>query len=156
MGWTNSHLHCFETGLGNYAIPFPGWHDEGVKDLDSRTTRLHQVAAAENAKFRYEYDFGDGWEHELKVIAIMPETGDSQRPGCLSGEQACPPEDCGGIYGYYDLLAILADRKHKQHEDLMEWIGGKWDAAAFDFRATDAALGSWWNQRERKRAPAKK
>lgn len=91
----------------------------------------------------YEYDFGDGWEHLIEVVDVrLPEPG-TRYPRCLVGERACPPEDCGGPYSYLELLAALADPKHPEHEELAEWIGGKFDAEAFDLDKVNGMLAEF-------------
>jgi hypothetical protein len=79
----------------------------------------------------YEYDFGDGWEHQVVVEEVLPAAGRS-RPVCLTGRQACPPEDVGGPWGYADFLDAIADPTHERHDELLEWIGGSFDPASFD------------------------
>jgi hypothetical protein len=137
MGWTNSHLHQFEIKGERYGDP--ELLDDGFEDfecVDSTKTLLSAILPAKGKKFRfkYEYDFGDGWEHEV-LFECCPEPEKGKKyPLCLDGERACPPEDCGGIWGYYDMLAALADPKHEQYDDFMEWIGPidpeNFDAAA--------------------------
>lgn len=123
MGWTNSHLHQFEIGGQPYGNP------ELLEDVgdyqDSTTTLLSEIlpSGRKKLRFRYEYDFGDGWLHEVLFEGCPPVDPKAKYPLCLEGERACPPEDCGGIWGYYGMLAALADPKHEQHADFMEWIG---------------------------------
>jgi hypothetical protein len=80
----------------------------------------------------YEYDFGDDWAHELTLEAIGIRHAKTKYPRCTGGARACPPEDCGGPHGYDNLLAALADPSHEEHEDLLAWLGGPFDAEAFD------------------------
>ena len=110
MGWTNSHLHHFLTTEARYSDPR---HDEDMgfgekPDCDETKAALMQVAAHEGAQFSYEYDFGDSWEHQITVAKILPaDAAAAAMAFCLDGARACPPEDCGGIWGYADLLKIL-------------------------------------------------
>ncbi len=100
MGWKDAHLHEFLIGdqwLG------PG-HLEGVSD--ERQVRVHEVVQRSGDSFVYVYDFGDSWEHEILVEEMLPPTGTAR---CLGGERSCPPEDCGGAWGYAEMLAALAD-----------------------------------------------
>ncbi|OIO04644.1 MAG: hypothetical protein AUJ52_14765 [Elusimicrobia bacterium CG1_02_63_36] len=138
MGWTNSHLHMFEVGPDRYAEPDPEWGDVG----DHHAIRLCDAAPQAGDKFVYIYDIGDGWQHEIEVEEITPTDG-SQKigPVCLAGARACPPEDCGGIGGYAELLEALSDPKHERHEELSEWIGGEFDPEAFDLSEINKALG---------------
>jgi hypothetical protein len=138
MGWTDSHLHQFVLGRTFYGEPDPGGF--GTETLNEKRYTVADLAPAAKSKFIYEYDFGDNWQHEVKVEKILPPDADYKRPLCLAGENASPPEDCGGIGGYYNLLEALAEPKHPEHEDLKDWIGGDWDAARFDLDEVNAAL----------------
>jgi len=136
MGWLDCHLHAFRvrnpsTGAeemvgipadDGFGDPFlPGWE---LFVADYFTT------AGETAM--YEYDFGDGWEHEVVLEEVVASTPRGRYPRCLAGERACPPEDCGGVGGYEDFLKIIADPSHDEHEEMLEWAGGKFDPEAFD------------------------
>jgi hypothetical protein len=112
----------------------------GGEMLNEQRYQLADLAPAAKAKFTYEYDFGDGWQHDLVVEKVLPPDPALKHPVCLGGANACPPDDCGGIPGYYDLLATLANPKHPEHADMKAWIGGAWDAAQFDLAATNALL----------------
>ncbi|MHB2027145.1 MAG: IS1096 element passenger TnpR family protein [Elusimicrobiota bacterium] len=105
MGWSNSHLHIFHVGKTRIAPRTPDWDDVE----DERKFMLWDIAHKTGAKLFYEYDMGDSWGHEVKVEAITPATAAFKGPECLAGAGACPPEDCGGIGGYEDLLAALRD-----------------------------------------------
>ena len=144
MGWTNSHLHHFLTAEARYSDP-RHHQDEGFgekPDRDETKTMLAQAAPAEGAQFGYEYDFGDSWEHEITVEKILPpDAAVSTVALCLEGARACPPEDCGGVWGYDNLLKILKNRKHPEHKSMLEWLGRPFDAEAFDLAKTNAWLG---------------
>ncbi|HVI70390.1 MAG TPA: plasmid pRiA4b ORF-3 family protein [Pyrinomonadaceae bacterium] len=140
MGWTNSHLHQFIVGRTFYGVPDPEYADMGNETLNEKRYTIADLASAARKKFHYEYDFGDGWTHELLVEKVLPPDSTFKHPVCVAGARACPPEDCGGIYGYYRLLDVLADPKHPEHQELIEWIGGEWDAEAFDLDVTNAVL----------------
>jgi hypothetical protein len=133
MGWTNSHLHHFLTQDARYSDPRHnedmGFGDE--PDRNEAKATLLQVAPEEGAQFVYEYDFGDSWEHEITVEKILPSAGGTVAL-CLDGAYACPPEDCGGIWGYAHLLKVLKNPKHPEHKSMKEWIGGGFDRDAFD------------------------
>jgi hypothetical protein len=86
--------------------------------------------------FRYDYDFGDGWEHDVRVVGRTAADG----PHCLDGERACPPEDCGGPHGYARLLEVLADPAHPEHAEVADWLGRPLEPEAFDPEAVDLAL----------------
>lgn len=142
MGWTDSHLHQFVTGDGaRYASPSPfGDPDWDEQVTDAATIRVSNILATKGAELSYEYDFGDGWEHRVEVVTIRPPQPGEKTPRCLAGERNCPPEDCGGPYGYVDLLAALADPKHPDHADMAEWIGDEFDAELFDLNEVNEML----------------
>jgi hypothetical protein len=148
MGWTNSHLHQFLLGDESYGVPDP---DGPVEVHDERKARLGGLVAAGDGFF-YEYDFGDGWQHEIVVEKSAPPEKGVPYPVCVGGERACPPEDCGGSYGYQNLIEALADPKHDEHEELKEWVGGSFDVEAFDVREVNAALARF----AKRRAPGRR
>jgi hypothetical protein len=89
------------------------------------------VLAKARAKAVYTYDFGDSWEHAIVVEKLLqPEPGVAY-PLCVDGKLRCPPEDCGSIPGYYNLLEVIRDPTHEEHEEMMEWLGGEYDPEAF-------------------------
>ena len=95
---------------------------------------------APKGKLIYEYDFGDSWEHVVELEKILtPEPGASY-PRCTAGKRSGPPEDCGGIWGYADLLDALADPSHPEHDNLLEWVGGEFDPELCDLEAINQAL----------------
>ena len=102
-----------------------------------RRAKLNQVAPAEKFKFIYEYDFGDRWQHLLLVEEILPPEPEICYPICIKGKRACPPEDCGGVWGYGELLETLQDPNHPDHEEMLEWVDGDFDPEAFDL------VGAW-------------
>ena len=106
----------------------------------SEIRAVRATSPAAKKKFLYEYDFGDGWIHEVVAEKILPPDPGFKNPVCLAGENACPPEDCGGIPGYYNLLEILGDRKHPEYRDMKDWMGGKFDPAAFKLDAVNKAF----------------
>jgi len=142
MGWTNSHLHQFKVGEDYYSDT--RHHSAEFEDdppiLEERTATLRQIAPSEQDVLRYEYDFGDSWEHEITVEKILPNTAASSSARCLEGARACPPEDCGGTPGYDDLLKILENRKHPEHKSMKEWLGRPLDPEAFDVEKTNLWL----------------
>ena len=140
MGWTNSHMHQFIVGRTFYGKPDPEFADMGSETLNEKRYKVADLAPAAKQKFIYEYDFGDGWQHEVVVEKVLPSDPACKHPSCLAGANACPPDDCGGIPGYYEMLETLANPKHPDHGEMKEWIGGKWDAARFDLGAANAML----------------
>jgi hypothetical protein len=135
MGWTNSHLHQFRIGHALYGMHYDDWPDEELHEVKFRFSDVQQ-----NDPFRYEYDFGDSWEHEVVVERAHTVRTVLQFPVCLEGANACPPEDCGGTGGYADLLEALADPSHPEHRQYRQWAGRNFDPAAFDLAAINAAL----------------
>ena len=141
MGWMDCHLHEFvfssqtENTCIRIGIPdeddylslrpvLPGWEIPiaGVFSLMLR-------------KIEYVYDFGDDWRHTVTLEKIFPKPKDSNYPVCVGGKRACPPEDCGGISGYYHLLEVLSNPQHELHEDMITWMGGSFDPEQFDYKS---------------------
>jgi hypothetical protein len=137
MPWTGTHLHQFVLGRTFYGVPDPEF---GNESLDEQEYTIADLGPAARKKFHYEYDFGDSWRHELVVEKVLPPDPAFKHPVCVDGANACPPEDCGGMPGYYELLAVLANPKHPEHKNMKEWFGGEWDAEWFDLKQTNAAL----------------
>ena len=137
MGWSDCHLHVFEVGEAQYG-------DRSLLEDDdvysSRATSLESVLPIVGKKLNYQYDFGDGWEHVVLVEKKLdPEPG-IRYPVCLQGRRNCPPEDCGGPWGYQVLLDALADPSHEEHETMMEWTGGVFDPESFDCETVNLSL----------------
>ncbi len=126
IGWTDSHLHQFRTEDALYTFPVEDW---GQNDVDERGVRLSTLPS----RFTYAYDLGDDWQHDIEVLG----DGDDQ-PGCVGGEGACPPEDCGGVGGYADLLEALSDPQHREHASMRSWVGDR--LRSFDPEATTQRL----------------
>ena len=134
MGWTNSHLHQFDIKGERYGDP--ELLDDGFDDIecaDSTVTMVSEILpkTGKRFSFKYEYDFGDGWKHEVLCEGSPPLEKGKKYPLCLEGERACPPEDVGGTWGYAEYLEALADPKHERHEEFMEW-SGPFDPDDFD------------------------
>lgn len=137
MGWTNSHLHQFAANGRLYGEP----DDEFESDmLDERGITLGQLVKKKGDSFIYEYDFGDGWEHKVVLEEILPYDPKIQLPQCLEGQGACPPEDVGGVQGYREFLAAVKDKNHPEHRSYSEWVGGKFDAVAYDLKTVNKLL----------------
>lgn len=129
MGWNNSHLHEFVIGGRKYSDVRTA--DGAITFQDESMFRLDEVVKVGD-RFEYAYDFGDGWEHVVKVEKELPFDDRVAYPVCLAGKRACPPEDCGGPDGYAHLLAVLDDPDDGEHDELVQWIGGAFDAEGFD------------------------
>ncbi|MFT7213183.1 MAG: hypothetical protein ACI9XK_003439 [Granulosicoccus sp.] len=134
MGWFDCHLHAFRFGKVGAAIEI------GIPD-DPQFSDIETLAGWETAikeffeigdSCMYEYDFGDGWIHELTLHGIKLAEKGKRYPICLDGEMACPPEDCGGIPGYYHLLGVFSDPEHEEYEDFLSWLGEAYDSKSFD------------------------
>lgn len=143
MGWTNSHLHEFVIKRKRYGDL--DLLDDGFEDFqceDSTTTMLSDILPKTGKQFvfKYKYDFGDGWEHEVRYEGSPPVEKAQKYPLCLEGERACPPEDCGGIWGYEHFLEAIRDPKHEEHEHMLWWIGGSFDSEAFDANQASMAM----------------
>ena len=133
FGWEDCHLHQFEVGGVRYGPPEPDGMDFGLGMEDEHGTVLSTLLpkSKRTARWVYEYDFGDGWRHEVVFEGCPPADPTAKYPLCVEGERAGPPEDCGGPWGYIDYLAAVADPKHEQHDEMLEWRG-PFDPEAFD------------------------
>ncbi len=135
MGWTNSHLHDFKIGGKDYGDPL--LLDENFEEFDygdSTATKLSDILPRTGKRFRfeYQYDFGDGWRHEVLFEGCLRAERGQRYPLCLEGARACPPEDVGGTWGYADFVVAIRTEDHEQHEDMLRWVGGRFDPEAFD------------------------
>lgn len=128
MGWTNSHLHQFIVDGKFYSEPD---NDSLLEYTDYKKIILNQVLSEEKKSITYEYDFGDGWEHEILLEKILP-NHIKKYPYCTEGERSCPPEDCGGPPGYEELLKILSDPGDDEYDEIIEWLGDDFDPEYFD------------------------
>lgn len=91
-------------------------------------------------KIGYEYDMGDGWKHTILIEKMVPAEAGVQYPRCVAGERACPPEDCGGPWGYPEFVEAVQNSRNKRHRELLEWVGGEFDPEAFDQEAVNEEL----------------
>jgi len=138
FGWTESHLHQFIVGGTYYGEPHP---DYGMDDMkDERKVKLNQVLQQEKGSFRYEYDFGDGWMHRIVLEKIVAPEAGQHYPVCVTGRRAGPPEDVGGMWGYYNFLEAISDPEHEEHDDYVEWIADEWDPEEFDLEEINGQL----------------
>ena len=134
MGWGESHLHAFVVGDQQFGDP-----DPELEFNDERKVRLNDVAG-EKSKFHYEYDFGDSWIHEIVVEKILPSEPDRGYPVCIKAVRACPPEDCGGPWGYADFLDAIKDPKNPEYEEMLDWIGDDFDPEYVDLEEINKIL----------------
>jgi hypothetical protein len=140
MGWDNYHLYQFIIGDEYFGQPDPDGFDDDMQN--AKKIKLSEVYHGPKTKFAYEYDFGDSWEHEILIESELSAESGARYPRCLKGARACPPEDCGGIWGYADLLEIISDPDNEEYEEMMEWVGEKFDPEAFDLDDVNRALKS--------------
>lgn len=139
MGWHDSHMHQFLVDKTYYGVTMFDGDDMEVEDEEA--VLLSQIIAGKKkVRFVYEYDFGDSWEHEIVLEQTLEPEPKAQYPRCIEGARACPPEDCGGSWGYVDFLEAMADPKHENHRDMKEWIGGKFDPEKFNLNAVNRDL----------------
>ena len=137
FGWEDCHLHQFDVQGEHYVA---GWEDEVGDAIDEDTVCLCELGLKPTRKFRYRYDFGDNWEHEILLEKVLEPQPDVRYPVCLTGRRAGPPEDCGGPWGYADLLETLADPTSSEHEEMLQWLGGPIDPEAFSLDDVNARL----------------
>jgi len=139
MGWTDTHLHMFSTATGDYGVPDPelGFRNE-------RSTQVGQFLKQQDDRISYTYDFGDGWEHDIVLEKRLDPGPEAHLPACTGGKGACPPEDCGGPWGYADVKATIVDPGHEDHDHMLDWLGlesaEEFDPAAFDLAEINEVL----------------
>ncbi len=120
MGWHDGHMHGFRIG-DRYCMP-DGFCDNG--ELPESKQVLSVIAPKKGSKFFYTYDFGDSWEHEIVVENTNYSNPDWPYPVCcIDGRMACPPDDCGGVPGYFDLCEAMKYKNHPNHDELVDWLG---------------------------------
>jgi hypothetical protein len=141
MGWENYHLHQFDIDGVRYSQPAPDGDDFDMDFEDETDILLSQLIPKSDRPSRwiYAYDFGDDWRHEVQFEGSPAADPKAKYPLCLEGERACPPEDCGGPWGFADYLKALADRQHEQHEELLEWRG-PFNPEAFDVKKATSEM----------------
>ena len=142
MGWTDSHLHQFVSDNTFFGIQDDDFSLE-MDVEDENKYKLNQLLKSEKDSIKYEYDFGDGWEHKIVLEKILPMENEKFSPRCIKGKRACPPEDCGGIWGYQELLDILKEPDHPEYEDMLEWLGGEFDSETFNIEETNKMLSEY-------------
>lgn len=126
MGWEDCHLHQFEM-----VNPLKGTM-ERISEAKEDKTIISKYFSLANKKASYEYDFGDSWEHSILLEKILPAEKGSEYPKCLTGERACPPEDCGGVWRYEEMVEIMKDQNDPEYQDMMDWIGDDFRPEFFD------------------------
>lgn len=140
MGWEDYHLHEFEVGGERYGLP-EQWEDDFFGEVgSSRKVKLSHLVEQGVKKFGYQYDMGDSWWHTVLIEKTVPAEPGAKYSRCVAGARACPPEDCGGPWGYGDFVEAIRDPKHPDHADRLEWVGGEFDPEAFDVEAVNEEL----------------
>lgn len=155
MGWTDSHLHRFRIGAGFDSAEFLTEFDraEGDEGVPEDDVRLDQIVSGKGGRLWYDYDFGDGWEHVLKIEKVLDEPPST--PKCIAGRLACPPDDCGGIWGYQELAEwVRSDYREDRRpevfadtEEALSWLPEGWHPDIFDIEETNALLGAGESER---------
>jgi hypothetical protein len=140
MGWLDYHLHEFEVGDRRYGQTEMAPEDIFDRLFDDRNIRLRQVVERGIKRFRYTYDFGDGWEHDILVEKEVERQQGVEYPIFVTGKRRCPPEDCGGPWGFDNFLEALADPSHPEHKELSEWYGEPFDPDDLELDKVEAML----------------
>ena len=151
MGWEDQHMHAFVIDDEEFGNPKLGSEAE----YDSRYVRLSEVVDEGHTHFRYDYDFGDDWRHIIDIEKTLPAEEGVRYPRCVAGKRACPPEDCGGPYGYPYFLDKIQDPEHDEHEETLEWVGGEFDPEELDLDEVNEELRHlrrWLGKRKGKHA----
>lgn len=141
MEWTNSHLYEFALSSQRFGTKYDDdeeFYDEHFTDAQEVT--IDGLGLRSKSKLNYLYDFGDYWKHTITVEKTGDPDSKTKLPLCLDGERHCPPEDCGGIYGYYDMLKVLQTEDHPEREEYLEWLGEDFDPTHFDITMVNKQL----------------
>lgn len=137
MGWTDSHLHQFEQHGIYYGQSDPEF---GLRRVSERRALVQDLLREPKDRLRYDYDFGDSWEHDVVLEAFTDAEPGVRYPRVVGGKRACPPEDVGGVPGYADFLEAIADPAHPEHAEWVEWVGARFDPEDFDVEAANGGL----------------
>ncbi|MEX2106029.1 MAG: plasmid pRiA4b ORF-3 family protein [Solirubrobacterales bacterium] len=132
FGWAGYHMHVFKSGAEEFGVP-----DPQLGFIDERGVSLGELIGGVGDRLLYTYDFGDDWEHEIVVEELRDADPEVHYPALVAAKGACPPEDCGGPWGYAELKEILADPTDDRHREMLDWLDLD-DASAFDPRRFDA------------------
>ena len=147
MGWYDEHLFEFDTGDDRIGVPDPDWDDVPAKS--ARKVRLASLLRRGLRRFSYLYDFGDNWEHLIEVKREIPLLPGEEVPILLAGQRRCPPEDVGGLGGFEEFLAAMADPKHPEHSAVMTWHDGPFDPDDIDLKRINRRLAVIAQRRQR-------
>ena len=153
MGWQGGHMHEFRAGQRYFGKPDPEYRSMGMDPVENeRAVRLSEVLRKTGPKLIYTYDLGDSWEHAIVLEKQLPVDPIASYPVCTDGKLACPPDDCGCIPGFYNLVEAFADPDHEQHKELKDWLGHDFDPMAFSIDSVNQML---LPARRRGKAPRK-
>ncbi|NLD91381.1 MAG: plasmid pRiA4b ORF-3 family protein [Fibrobacter sp.] len=139
MGWGNCHMYEFEIAGIRYGIPDDDGFDEHEIE-NAKKVKLSKLKLTEKEKFEYIYDFGDDWNHTIKIEKILPGESPYDGPFCIEGARNCPPEDCGSIPGYEDIVEAMKNTKSKKAKEFIDWLGEPYDAEHFDIEEINTRL----------------
>ena len=142
MGWTGAHLHSFSIQGLEHSLSKPGLGLDELDTYDEPSILLSQIVTEEKFKFFYLYDFGDSWVHEVLVEKVLTAKRGTHYPVCIKAKRACPPEDCGGTWGYQTLLKAIKDPTHPEHALRLEWLGTSFDSEETDLDEINDLLKS--------------
>jgi pRiA4b ORF-3-like protein len=137
IGWTDTHLHQYRCGSTYYGTRDPEF---GMECISERSTLLGEVLARPGSRMVYEYDFGDGWEHDIVLEKILEPVPEQSYPVAAAGKGACPPEDVGGIQGYARFLEAMNDPTHPDHPEMVDWWGARFDSGFVDLEQVNKSL----------------
>jgi hypothetical protein len=138
MGWQNCHLYGFIVNGEEY---MPSDDDDEFFESDALNTKgmtIKKLKLNEKDKIKYIYDYGDNWEHTIKIEKIINTDDKIQTPLCVDGERNCPPEDCGSYPGYDDIVNAMKKPKSKEAKEFIEWLGEPYDSEKFDIERINA------------------
>jgi hypothetical protein len=141
MGWCNYHLYQFIIDRHNYIL-IPNEEFDFGNTYNAKKYKISDYFSTIKKSIVYEYDFGDGWQHTVTLQKIILNTNNTKKAICIKGARSCPPEDCGGPWGYQNLLKILASKKGEEYEEMIEWIDEDFDSEYFDIDEVNADLSS--------------
>jgi hypothetical protein len=148
MGWDGSHPHEFRIGQQRFGEQdpmegFSGWQEVAAEDM----APLFNVLGGAGAKAVYTYDFGDSWKHRIAVEKVLPPEAGQEYPVCVAGKRHGPPDDCGGVWGYYEMLCAIGDPEHRQHGKALNWLGADYDPEAFSVDAVNREFAAMRRRR---------
>ena len=154
MGWQEYHLHEFQIGDRRYGVPDPAFEDPDFKVYHDANFKLDAVLGRGIERFIYTYDFGDNWQHDIVIEQQLPSDASKTYPTFMAGERRCPPEDVGGVPGFYEFLDAISDPAHEDHKHMLEWAGGRYDPDELDIYRIN--LGMENMARRRRSGPRKR